>query len=208
MPVIFKENINDVQVAAWKVTETLTELSGRIELSPDEQVKFRSFHHDKRRSEFLAARALLQEVGCAEEVRYSNSGKPFFLTDTHVSISHSHGMVMIGISNDRIGVDVELMRDKIVRIQHKFLHDSELEWSNNVTELTRIWAAKESVFKCYSDLLFLEFKEDIEWEGRPFEPGESSSRSTVKVHKGEFNKRLELVDFRIGEHIFTYSLNG
>jgi 4'-phosphopantetheinyl transferase len=63
-----------------------------------------------------------------------------------VSISHSADLVVVMISeSEERGVDVELIRPKILRIAHKFIHVEEA-WAdkNDTTQLTLILVSKGS----------------------------------------------------------------
>ena len=60
-----------------------------------------------------------------------------------------------------MGIDIEMQRDKIVRIAHKFTPLQEYKTIANhnalVSKLTIVWGAKESLYKIYGKkkLLFL-----------------------------------------------------
>lgn len=86
------------------------------------------------------------------EIKYDDKGKPYLEDDNrHVSISHSHNKLAIIINEyESTGIDIELIRDKVLKIKHKFLSDSELNDANNdVNKLLIYWAAKETLYKIY-----------------------------------------------------------
>ena len=57
--------------------------------------------------------------------------------------------IIINIS-ENTGIDIELVRDKVLKIQHKFLNKKELLFAkDNVEKLITIWAAKEAMYKVY-----------------------------------------------------------
>ena len=68
------------------------------------------------------------------------NGKPFF------SLSHSKGLVVVAIDEENnIGVDVELVSNKILKIQKLFPNLSNEQI--NEDRLTLEWTKKESLFK-------------------------------------------------------------
>lgn len=81
---------------------------------------------------------------------YDDNGKPHLEDQSvFVSFSHSHGkMVMIVNEYGHTGIDIEFIRDKVKKIQHKFLNQKELECAaNHVEKLLVYWGAKEALYK-------------------------------------------------------------
>jgi len=102
---------------------------------------------------FLSVRMLIQEMGFTDhEMHYDEFGKPYFNCHNHISITHSHDFAAIIISDETVGIDMELQREKILRIADKFV-DTETNYLNTqnkidyIKELTVIWGAKEAIFK-------------------------------------------------------------
>ena len=69
----------------------------------------------------------------------------------YISISHSHDKLAILYNKkENTGVDIELLRDKVLGIQHKFLNDAERKAAdNNIEKLITYWASKETLYKIY-----------------------------------------------------------
>jgi 4'-phosphopantetheinyl transferase len=83
---------------------------------------------------------------------YDDKGKPHLANDSrHLSIPHSHDRLVIIINEkEETGIDIELLRDKVLKIKHKFLSISELSDANDdVEKLLIYWAAKETLYKIY-----------------------------------------------------------
>jgi 4'-phosphopantetheinyl transferase len=122
----------------------------------------------KRDLERAATYLLLSELlnTTSFELQYTETNKPF-LKDSfgNISISHSHDKLAIILNQkENTGVDIELIREKIVTIKHKFLNESEAEVAkNNIEILTYIWAAKETLYKIYG-LKGLNFKLNLSIE--------------------------------------------
>ena len=82
---------------------------------------------------------------------YTDSGKPYLKgRKEHISLSHSHDKLVVVLNNiESTGVDIELIRDKVLLVRHKFLSEEEL---NSLSELDVeknlvYWAAKETLYK-------------------------------------------------------------
>lgn len=88
----------------------------------------------------------------AVELSYTTEGKPELKEEVcHISISHSHDKLVIICNKEcATGVDIELIRDKVLKIKDKFLSVAELaEAKDNVEKLIIYWAAKETLYKIY-----------------------------------------------------------
>jgi phosphopantetheinyl transferase (holo-ACP synthase) len=91
-------------------------------------------------------------LGNSCAIAYDNKGKPYLSNDTrHISISHSHDKLAIIVNeHESTGIDIELIRDKVLKIKHKFLTNEELlEANDDVEKLLVYWAAKETLYKIY-----------------------------------------------------------
>ena len=97
---------------------------------------------------YLIKHLLDQEV----QIQYDDKGKPYLAGDNrHISISHSHDKLAIIINEkEATGIDIELIRDKVLKIKHKFLSETELlDANDNIEKLLIYWAAKETLYKIY-----------------------------------------------------------
>lgn len=114
-----------------------------------------SFKSLKRQREWLGVRLLLKHlVGEVVHIGYESSGAPFLInSDQHISISHSGALVAIALSNDRVGVDVQTICDKPLRLKSHFLSDDEEHLLANELDIltaVKLWCAKEAVYKYLS----------------------------------------------------------
>lgn len=86
------------------------------------------------------------------QIDYDNNGKPFLKGDSrHISISHSFGKLAIIVNEHQTtGIDIEIIRDKVLSVKHKFLSLSELEDAGeDIEKLLIYWSAKETLYKIY-----------------------------------------------------------
>ncbi len=112
-------------------------------------------------SELLLKHAL-KDVG-AGDVKYNYTpGLSIIHRSLEGSKAHSDEYVLIGLSNDRIGVDIEKFRD--VKNAAKILGEEELELYNKSDEKDKVfsmfWSAKESYIK-YRHRLDRPYKEIV-----------------------------------------------
>jgi phosphopantetheinyl transferase len=149
MPFLKEFIINDkTKIKLWKVM--MGELNTK-ELNSDEKNLLKLKKNNILREQFLATRKVLALENSDYKITYNNNGKPSLNSKYNISISHSHEIAAVAISdNSKIGLDVQLKKSKIVNIQNKFLN--KYEKSNigddpTVDILTMVWTSKESIYK-------------------------------------------------------------
>ena len=152
MPLVYQQNINaTTKVAVWHITEPEDFFLAQVPLQ-------REIRHWHKRLQHLAGRLLLKELYPEFPValiRIADTKKPFLENEPyHFSISHCGDYAAVIVSKTfRVGVDVELVNDKISILQKKFLSEAEMKILNdqcpmtNVQRLTLCWSIKESVYK-------------------------------------------------------------
>lgn len=136
------------KAAIWKVEEPETFFNGQTGLISDKK-------NDTKRLEHLAGRFLLKYL--SPETDFSNIGisplgKPFMKDHSfHFSITHSFPYIGVAIDFEKeIGIDVQVIQERIHRIQYKFLSEQEqLITEDKTGKITLAWAAKEAAFKRY-----------------------------------------------------------
>lgn len=139
--------------ALWEVTEEVDELLEMLDNDPFVIEQISNFTSMKRKLEFLAARcALNQLTGRKNMITYLPTGRPVIEgSDLHISISHTGQWVTVLTHPDkRIGIDIERISDRLVRVKNKFLTEAELRFVDFQCEkpqLAIMWATKESLYK-------------------------------------------------------------
>jgi phosphopantetheinyl transferase len=146
---------------------------------------------------FLSVRKLLQEKGYTDfDLEYDEFGKPHLKDGKHISISHSHDFAAIIISDQKAGIDIELQREKIIKIADKFLL-SEFDFldkenkENYIKKLTVIWGVKESIFKICNEI-GISFKNHI--LAKSFEINDKSGNASLR-----FQNKTEDFSFHFEE---------
>ncbi len=155
------------QILVWEITESYEELFGQVQLNEKSVLRLNGMKSLLHQRAFLSVRKLLQEAGYNDfDLYYDAFGKPHLNSNNYhteqastersrsveVSISHSHTFSTLIISHQKVGIDIELQREKISRIAEKFC-DTEFNFldtknmENYIQKLTVIWGAKEAIFK-------------------------------------------------------------
>jgi len=159
----------------------------------------------KREIERAGTQFLLKELLKTEDFKlcYSEVNKPYLQArKEHISISHSHDKLVIILNeNETTGIDIELIRDKVINIQHKFLSVKELDYAaNHVEKLITIWAAKEAIYKAYGskELEFINHIYIQNWEG---------DKISGEIRLNSDQKKYELKVETIDNYKMVYLLN-
>jgi 4'-phosphopantetheinyl transferase len=149
MPFLKEFIINEkTKIKLWKIM--LGEINTK-ELNSDEKNLLELKKSNILREQFLATRKLLSLENSDYKITYHINGKPLLNSIYNISISHSHEIAAVAISdNSNIGIDVQLKKNKILNIKNKFLNKSEksnIGDDPTVDILTMVWTSKESIYK-------------------------------------------------------------
>jgi 4'-phosphopantetheinyl transferase len=158
MPITFQENIDEnTSIGLWKITETPEELEQKLQLKEHELLLLHSLSKEKRNLHWLATRVLLRKMLDTHEYidcQADEYGKPILMNHPHhISLSHSYDYAAVIVSRTKkVGIDIEIIKDKIVRVQNKFMNDAEFSFikdENRREQLYVCWCAKEAVYKLH-----------------------------------------------------------
>lgn len=140
----------------WRITESEAQLAKGIELTKACNERLMGMRSGIHRRGFLSIRHLLALAGYTDfDLYYDANGKPHLQDGTRISITHSFEFTGIILSkSEEVGIDIEMQRDKILRIARKFTPIAEYRSLANeealVRKLTMVWTAKESIYKILS----------------------------------------------------------
>ncbi|MFA6944542.1 MAG: 4'-phosphopantetheinyl transferase superfamily protein [Pedobacter sp.] len=161
-----REIDNNTSFAIWKIEETAEELLAQLQLKEHELSYLDTLNNGKRNMHWLSTRVLLRRMLDTEnyiDCKVDSSGKPYLSNfPHHISLSHSYDYAAVMISkNKAVGIDIEMVKDKIERIAHKFLSKEELEFirdQDRIDQLYVAWCAKEAIYKLHGkkNISFLE----------------------------------------------------
>jgi 4'-phosphopantetheinyl transferase len=138
-------------------------------------------------------------------ILYDSNGKPYLKDNSQkISISHSYDKIAIIINDfEETGIDIELIRDKVLKIRRKFLSIKELENAEeDVEKLLIYWGAKESLYKIYG-LKELDFIKNIKI--KPFIKYQAGRIEGI-ITNSNFNRSFELNYLKIENYIMVYVL--
>lgn len=157
MPEVYARALpGNTRIRLWEVTESIDELTAQYP-NADYSV-WENTRLEKRKREWLGRQFLMQSEDPPVVVHYAATGKPL-LNQGFISLSHSEDLVAMVLSDKPVGVDIQTPVEQIARIRTKFCRQDELDGAaiapNPLEFLTRIWSAKEALFKIYgSDVDF------------------------------------------------------
>lgn len=169
MPIVFNKNIDSHTIlAVWKIEESEAELTAGLQLKQHELDFISSLNNGKRLLHWLSTRLLLRTMLNTDDYidcRMDEHGKPYLVDiDYEISLSHSFDYAAVMISKDKkVGVDIELIKEKIQLIKHKFLSVGELaqpELDLSTEGLYVSWCIKEAIYK-WNGRRGLELKKDM-----------------------------------------------
>ena len=202
MPFLKEFIINEkTKIKLWKVM--IGELSPK-ELNNEEKKLFKLKKSNVLKEQFLATRKILELENSDYIITYDLDGKPTLNSELKISISHSHEIAALVISNNlKFGMDVQFKESKILNIQNKFLNEFEklnIGDDPTVDILTMVWTSKESIYKAIG-IKGISFSENIKID-----------KVTVKdkIGKGYYINGAEKVKFDLrffylDEYILCYA---
>lgn len=172
----------NTRILIWEITESFDELRSKVVLKEKTQLRLVGMKSEMHQRAFLSVRMLIQEMGFTDkDLHYDEFGKPYFDCHNFISITHSYHFAAIIISDETVGIDMELQREKIIRIGDKFT-DYECNYlkpdfsEEYVKKLTVIWGAKEAIFKIRNEK-GISFKDHIQIES--FSLDESQTQASL-----------------------------
>ena len=202
MPFLKEFIINDkTKIKLWKVI--IGELNTE-ELNSDEKILLKLKKNNILREQFLATRKVLALENSDYKITYNNNGKPSLNSKYNISISHSHQIAAVAISdNSKIGLDVQLNENKIFNIQDKFLNPSEklnIGENPSLKILTMIWTSKESIYKAIG-IKGISFSDNINIE----KVVEEDKTGIGYYTNGSEKVKFDLKFFYIDEYTICYA---
>lgn len=185
------------QILVWKITESYEQLFAEVQLNERSLFRLNGMKSQSHQRAFLSVRKLLQQAGYSDfDLYYDESGKPQLMDQKHVSISHSHNFSTLIISDQKAGIDIEMQRDKIIRIADKFVNNHETlclgatNAEDYIKKLTVKWGAKEAIFKIRNEL-GISFKDHIWVNSFEIEDNKTTAILEIENVKQQFAINFE-----------------
>lgn len=166
--VYLRELENNARFAIWRIEESAEELIASLHLDEREKTILQRLNKGKRTLHWLATRMLLRKMLNTSghiECPSDENGKPYLANfPQRISLTHSFDYAAAMLSdNGEVGIDLELVKPKILRIADKFMKPDELNsigTDNTVEKLYACWCAKEAVYKLQGNK-GVSFKDDM-----------------------------------------------
>ena len=163
MPIIDDLNLPPkTRVVIWEINESLQNLESKIVLSENSLKLLNQKKSEIQKKQFLAIRNIFKILSIKDnEVKYDKAGKPIFSQNKALSISHSGNYAAVIMSDHSVGIDIETINDRILKIKGRYL-ETELNYPLELNTQTSLiyWNIKESVFKAV-DKPGIDFKKNI-----------------------------------------------
>ncbi|GAB3710097.1 4'-phosphopantetheinyl transferase family protein [Flavobacterium koreense] len=148
---------NNTKLYLWKITEDFDTLFSQVKLKDSSLARLETMKSESHQKGFLAVRMLLQHNDYSDfDLFYDEFGKPHIkpqgcsIKDVEISISHSNDFSAIAISDSKVGLDLEQLKEKTLRIAKRFMdvsHLDNLSEEEKIKKATIVWGIKESIFK-------------------------------------------------------------
>ena len=193
MPLLSVRKIDQhTYLGLWDLTEPVAELTNLLNRVAPGNLPRPAFTSTSRQQQWLAARLLVYTLLphlttvpvllCTDPL-----GKPYLQdTSLHVSISHTTSTVAVILSDlYEVGIDIEYIHPKVLRVKEKFLSPVELtETQDSLVKTMVYWCTKETLYKLYSQKKLL-FKEHL-----AVKPFTLESKGTLEafINTPEFKK--------------------
>lgn len=166
--VLKKEIAEDTLLGIWRIDESADWFRAQLILDETENKLIDSIKHPQRKLHWLSSRVLIRNLMQTDQfIHLENdlNGKPVIRNfPVELSLSHSADLSALLLSKKfKVGIDIEKMDPKVLRIQHKFASELELQFiseQKRIGQLYAIWCAKEAMYKLYG-LKKLDFREHL-----------------------------------------------
>lgn len=153
MPFQEEIQLNHVSISFWRIQEREDEMLMLLPEGYAYAEHIASFKSEKRRKEWLATRCLLhRRLGEETTIEYLPTGRPVLRTNpknAEISVSHTGDWAALAVSFDgeRVGLDMERLSGRAFRVRQRFLNVDESSLVTDETEASRLWSAKEAIYK-------------------------------------------------------------
>ena len=136
-------------------------------LTDNEELYLKKITNENRKQEFIQVRALRNKSIGEIEIDYTESGKPFLVNSKeYISISHSQNFIGILKAPFDVGLDIEEINERILKIKNRFLNEKELKlFDSSIENLTIAWTLKEALFKL-NTRNGIDFRKELLIEGK------------------------------------------
>lgn len=141
------------QIGIWQITETIDELEKLTN-----NLFIRKYKSTKRTKEALINNILVDKLLPGAKINYNNYGAPF-LENKFISISHTKKIACVIISGYKVGIDIEEISNRPLKLANKFVFNKNKVWLTEKKAVI-VWCFKEAIYK-WHEKGNISFKKDI-----------------------------------------------
>jgi 4'-phosphopantetheinyl transferase len=204
MALAYQKDIDlQTSFALWKIDEQANELITQLQLKDHETTYLETLNNGKRNLHWLSTRVLLRTMLNTQnyiDCKVDEHGKPYLANFPYfISLSHSFDYAAVMVSKNKpVGIDIELIKDKIERIAHKFMNDEELAFIdplNRTEQLYACWCAKEAIYKLQGKKN-VSFLHNIRLDSFDYHPEGRSINASLQLENSrkDFEVRYQKMD--------------
>jgi len=212
MPLLKMESPGpNTKLGIWRIDEAKEDLKEQVELDPAEEAQYASFKSEVRKKQWLSYRLLLKKMLSPDLpfLEYDAFGKPRLRNiGLYLSVSHSGDYSAVITSKTcPVGIDIEHLKERILRIKDKFLIEEEnhkIGEANRLEKLYIAWGAKEAVYKIYGRPE-VDFRHDIFIESFDYLCA-GKGQCTARTKTPEGSEKFDIFFERISDYMLVYAL--
>lgn len=210
--VYLRELDSNTRFAIWRIEESAEDLIARLQLDEREKSLLQKMNKGKRTLHWLTTRVLLRQmldtpgfIDCPSD----ENGKPYLANfPQKISLTHSYEYAAVMMSErGEVGIDLELVKTKILRIADKFMKPEELDsigGKHEIEQLYACWCAKEAVYKLQGNK-GVSFRENM-----TVQPFTYTDQGVLKLalHSPDRNEVFSVYYEKFGEYMLGYVIEN
>lgn len=205
---MLKKDINNGFLRVSQLVESEQEALNRIVEFDLQEFEKRAYKNEVHRLQYLTSRILLREIfesdlGLGYYGLSNVDGVPSDIDGYVISVSHSDELVVVGVSKNKIGVDIQKANGKVSKVIGRVCNEEEIKLGGDVVKEIVLWSVKESYYKRQK-------KAGVDFKKHLFVDEFEIIGSEIKgVGRVFVNGGLEIVKFEGGiikDYVFIYTV--
>ena len=194
---------NNTKLYLWKITEDFDTLFNEVSLKDSSLKRLKDMKSESHQKGFLAVRMLLKHLDYTDfDLYYDEFGKPHIkpqgcsIKEVEISISHSNDFSAVVISEQKVGLDLEQLKEKTLKIAPRFMdvsHLDNLSQEEKIKKATVVWGIKECIFKIKNEK-GISFPNHIFEDDFSFEDKKATATLRFNDKEENFNIQFDAVE--------------
>ena len=117
-------------------------------VNDEQKEKALRFKNEKDQIRSLISSYLINSLS-DQKLLKKEMGKPYYENGPYFNVSHSGKYVIMALSENEVGVDIEENNDKDMSALTRIFNESEAKMIKEHADFYYLWCAKESLIKCF-----------------------------------------------------------